>query len=313
MVPYLFEVSEGGETRMGSLEKSYNHLKSSTNSGYYDGMINTSWDDAGLHNQSWMLSFINAAEWSWSANSPSLEEFTHNFFMNYYGEDSKDMGELYSLLNEASYYYFESFERRVWHYGYIGKTHLPDLPRGDNLEYDEFWNQEYADRIEASQEQLIKMERAREIIRENQGNSIRNPYDLELFNTCVDLVSHTCRTYLALSALERAVKEAHNQRYISHQATYQSLENAVAIIDSNLLERHKVYHELLAVWEKTRLPKGLSTNEKQFFHRQDRARHFAFRRADMSYLIYDEELLGLENYRVKLLEYMDYYRKTYLD
>jgi hexosaminidase len=233
--------------------------------------------------------------------------------MNYYGEDSKDMGELYSLLNEASYYYFESFERRVWHYGYIGKTHLPDLPRGDNLEYDEFWNREYAGRIEASHEQLKKMERAREIIRENQERSIRNPYDLELFTTCVDLVSHTCQTYLALSALERAVKEAHNQRYISHQATYQSLEDAVAIIDSNLLERHKVYHELLAVWEKTRLPKGLSTAEKQFFHRQDRARHFAFRRADMSYLIYDEELLGLENYRVKLLEYMDYYRKTYLD
>jgi hexosaminidase len=313
MVPYMFTIREGGKTMDGSLENSSKHLISSTKSGYFDGMINTSWDDAGLHNQSWMMSFINSAEWSWSAGNPSLEVFIHNFFMNYYGEGSRNMGELYSLLNEASYYYYESFERRVWHYGYIGKTHLPDLPRGDNLEYDEFWNREYADRIEASREQLIKMDRAREIIRVNQGNSIRNSYDLELFTTYVDLVSHTCNTYLALSALEQAIKEAHNQRYISHLAAYQSMEKGVAIIESNLLERHKVYHELIAIWEKTRLPKGMSTADKEFFHRQDRARHFAFRRADMSYLICDEELLGLEEYKEKLLEYMDYYKQTYLD
>ncbi|MCK5464279.1 MAG: hypothetical protein KAI95_14725, partial [Bacteroidales bacterium] len=140
-----------------------------------------------------------------------------------------------------------------------------------------------------------------------------NSYDLELFTSYVDLVSHTCNTYLTLSALEKAVKEAHNQRFISHQAAYQNLEKAVAIIESNLLERFKVYHELLAIWEETRLPKGLSTDDKEFFHRQDRARHFAFRRADMSYLICDEELLGLEDYKEKLLEYMDYYKQTYLE
>jgi hypothetical protein len=313
MVPYMFTIREGGKSMAGSLENSYKHLTSSAKSGYFDGMINTSWDDAGLHNQSWMMSFINSAEWSWSANYPSLEVFVHNFYMNYYGENSKNMGELYSLLNEASYYYFESFERRVWHYGYISKTHLPDLPRGDNLEYDEFWNREYADRVEASLEQLKKMDRAREIIRVNQEVGISHPYDLELFTTYVDLVSHTCNTYLSLSALEKAIKEAHNQRYISHQASYLSMEKAVAIIESNLLDRHKVYHELIATWEKTRLPKGMSTQDKKFFHRQDRARHFAFRRADMSYLIYDEELLGLEDYKEKLLEYMEYYKQTYLD
>ncbi len=50
----------------------------------------------------------------------------------------------------------------------------------------------------------------------------------------------------------------------------------------------------------------------RFFHRQDRARHFAFRRADLSYLICDEEVLGLEDYREKLIEYIEYYRSLYL-
>ncbi|MEN8230000.1 MAG: hypothetical protein ABFS38_17705, partial [Bacteroidota bacterium] len=198
------------------------------------------------------------------------------------------------------------------HYGDIGKTHLPDLPRGDNLEYDEYWNREYAARIQESNEQIKLMERAMEIIRINREAGVKNSYDLELYKTTAELVSHTCNTYLALSELERAIKEAHNQRFLSHQAAYEALENAIGIIDTNLSEREKVYDELVAIWEKTRFPKGLSTEEKEFFHRQDRARHFAFRRADMSYLIYDEELLGLEDYREKLLEYMEWYKKSYL-
>ncbi len=311
MVPYMFRIREGGNRVPGSLENSYNHLVPSTQSGYFDGMINTSWDDAGLHNQAWMMSFINSAEWSWSAGAPTLDEFISTYFMNYYGDNSTDMRELFMLLNEAGYFYFESFERRVWHYGDIGKTHLPDLPRDDNVEYDVYWNREYAARIESSREMLKKMERAGEIIGTNLEAGIRHSYDLELFSTVVDLVRHTCHTYLALSNLELAIKEAHNQHYLNHAATYAALESAVRIIDDNLAEREQVYNNLVTVWERTRLPKGLSTAEKVFFFRRDRARHFAFRRADMSYLICDEELLGLEDYREQLLEYMKYYKQTY--
>jgi len=314
-LPYFYRLrGEGDKEREveTSLQRSYNPVHQAASTELFDGMINTSWDDSGLHNQMWMMSFINSAEWSWNGGNPSLEEFTEKFFLNYYGEQSSDMKELYLLLNKAGYYYYKSLERRVWHYGDIGKTHLPDLPRSDNLEYDEFWNREYGLKIEESREQLEKMERASEIILANQAAGVQHGYDLEIFTTIVDLVSHTCNTYLTLSALEKAVKEAHNQRFSSHEAAYESMENAVKIIEANLSERQEVYQELVAVWEKTRLPKGLSTVEKEFFHRQDRARHFAFRRADMSYLICDEELLGLEDYKEKLLAYMDWYKKTYL-
>ena len=68
----------------------------------------------------------------------------------------------------------------------------------------------------------------------------------------------------------------------------------------------------MTVWEKTRLPKGLSTPDKPFFHQQDRARHFAYRSADMAYLIQDEKRLDLEGYLKSLREYMAWYKKTYL-
>jgi hexosaminidase len=319
-LPYFYRlraVSEGGvyakyrevET---ALERSHGPVSSAAKSGAFDGMINTSWDDSGLHNQVWMLSFVNSAEYSWSGNFPALEEFSDKFFPSYYGGNSTDMKELYTLLNKAGYYYYKSLERRVWHYGDIGKTHLPDLPRGDNLEYDEFWNREYADEISEARVQLEQVERATEIIHANMEAGTKNSYDLEVFQSIVDLVEHTCNTYLALSNLEKSVKEAHNQRFLSHEGAFKAMEKAVDIIDNNLTEREMMYNKLVATWGKTRLPKGLSTPEKQFFHRQDRARHFAFRRPDMSYLIMDEELLSLEDYRAKLLEYMGWYKKTFL-
>ncbi len=55
---------------------------------------------------------------------------------------------------------------------------------------------------------------------------------------------------------------------------------------------------------------GATPAEKKYFHRQDRARHFANRRADMSYLIYDEQLLDLEGYLKKLQDYSDWFQRS---
>jgi hypothetical protein len=156
------------------------------------------------------------------------------------------------------------------------------------------------------------MARVIEICRQNQKLGGWHSYDFEIFDSIAGLIAHTARTYLALSALENAITEAHRRHFVSHEASYAAFEKACGIIESNVKERDQVFNELVAVWEKTRLPKGLSTPEKKFFHQQDRARHYAFRRADMSYLIYDEQRLGMEDHLRNLREYMAWYKKTYL-
>ena len=89
MVPYIFEKGEAGEMRTGSLEKSYRFLSPAAKSGSFDGMICTSWDDDDLHNQMWMMHFVNAAAWSWNGSAPSLDEFRKSFFTNYYGKSQQ--------------------------------------------------------------------------------------------------------------------------------------------------------------------------------------------------------------------------------
>jgi hypothetical protein len=73
-------------------------------------MVCTSWDDSGLHNQVWMMRFVNAAEYSWSGGTPGLEEFIDKYFVNYYGAKAANLKELWMLLNKGAYYYGSSEE-----------------------------------------------------------------------------------------------------------------------------------------------------------------------------------------------------------
>lgn len=313
MVPYAFEKGDGGELRTGSLEKSYRFLSPAARSGSFDGMICTSWDDDDLHNQMWMMHFINAATWSWNGSKPSLDEFKESFFTSYYGSSATSMDELFKLLNEGVYYFAGTMERNVWHYGEIGQTHLPDLPRGDALEYDPFWNTKYKEKVSRSENILTKMDKALQIIENNKKAGVKHGYDFEILRTGAELIRHTCLTYLDLSRLEYAIKEAHVNRFVDYNVSLSNLLKAQQIIENTLKRREDVFNDLVSTWEETRLPKGFSTKDKPFFWQQDRARHFAYRRPDMTFLIYDEQLLDMEGYLEKIKAYIEYFKGNCLN
>ena len=296
----------------GCLEHSYIQLKEAAASGLFDGVIRTSWDDAGLHNQQWMLCFLTTAESSWNGHAPDMNEFKETFFNNYYGEAATGMNDLYYLLNEAAYYYWDTFERKVWHFGDVGKTVIPDLPRSDALEYDPFWNNQNKQMIQRSLQELQQMDKAMAIVAANKKAAVKHPYDFDLFESIIQVVRHTCQTYLDLSALENAVKDAHNETFVNRDSAYYYLVKAQKIIEDNVKRRADVLNHVVTVWEKTRLPKGMSTADKKYFFQQDRARHFANRKPDMSFLIYDEQQLDLEGYLEKLKAYSEKYKANTL-
>ena len=155
--------------------------------------------------------------------------------------------------------------------------------------------------------QSDKMGRALQIIETNKKLATDHKYDFELYRSIVDMIDHTCHTYQDLSNLERLITDAHRSAFSDRQAAYNSLQKAEQLIESSLERRDSVYNKLVTTWEKTRLPKGMSTSDKQYFYKPDRARHFANRTPDMSYMIYDEQLLDMEGYLERLREY----RKTF--
>lgn len=312
-LPYYFIKGDKGDTLKGCLENSYTFLKANLGKNVFDGVIRTSWDDSGLPMQAWMLSFATTAAFSWNASSPSLPEFGTSFFNNRYGVGAIEMDSVFKLLNEGAYFYMESFEREVWAWGEIGKTHLPDLPRGDAVEYDPFWNTQYAERVKQSGLFITKMNSVISICNANLARDIDNKYDIEIFISLADLIKHTALTYLDLSNVEHAIKNAHQLRFVDLQQSYSYLTEAENIITKSIERRKKVFTGLVTLWEKTRLPRGMSTSTKQYFFEQDRTRHFANRVADMSYLIVDEEQLDMEGYLLGLQHYKDYFHKRFLN
>ncbi|MBN2289989.1 MAG: hypothetical protein JXQ83_11705, partial [Candidatus Glassbacteria bacterium] len=252
------------------------------------------------------------AEYSWSGKGPGLEEFREKFFQSYYGPDCADMQELFQLLNKGAYYYMDTFGRKVWHWGYVEKVFLPDLPRGDAVEYDPFWNREYAETLQRSRDLLPEMQRVLEICRINQGLGLKHAYDFELFASIAEIYTHTCRTYVALSELEDAITQAHRAHFTSHRQACQAMEHAAGIVEESLSDRRRVYTLMTDTWGKSQLPRGMSVPGKKYFHATDRGRNFINRRPDLSFAIYDEQRLDLEDYLEKLRRYMDWYRQTYL-
>jgi hypothetical protein len=188
---------------------------------------------------------------------------------------------------------------------------MPDLPR-DDMEFDPFWNTEYADMINRSKDILAHMERVIALCEENLRNEVKNSYDFELFRGIAKLFRHTANTYLALSALETSIGKAAASHFDDNQATYRELNHAVKIIQDNLAERYQVFDEIKTTWEKSQFPKGMSTPEKKYVHARDEQRNFANRRPDLSFMICDEEKLGLEEYLAKLQKYLISYKTKYL-
>lgn len=281
--------------------------------GCVRGSITTSWDDSGLHNQMFMPHFVCACEYSWNPEGAGLEEWIDRFYANYFGPQAGAMRECQHLLQEGALFYDDTFQRRVWHWGDVGKVHLPDLPR-PGLEYDTFWRRRYAAMITRAQEQQPSLARAAAILEGGLRQGARHAYDLEVMLSCVHLMQHNVRLILDLGRLEELLKTASYDLHFTDRAGALRCLRAMEVLLQDLIAgRERVYRELVACWERTRLPKGMSVDGRSYMWRPERARHFANRTSDMRYLMLDEDLLDLDGYLARLRVFNDGYERSELD
>jgi hypothetical protein len=293
----------------GNFQDNADRLRECFDAGITDGTLTTSWDDSGHHNQAWMPRFVCSAEYAWNAQGASdLDAWIDRFFREYFGPRSSNVRELYQILQDGALFNYDTFQRRIWHWGDIGRIHAPDLPRTE-MEYNPFFRSRYAQLLHKAADQKQRLARALWIVDDNLADTgLRNLYDFELYRTVLNLMAHNADLILMLGDLEGAITEAHQKNYSNRRESLRHLEDAQKMIRTHLDDRKKGYDALLSKWEETRLPKGLSTPDKLFVFAQDRSRHLANRTADMKYLIMDEELLDLESYLENLTAFIDDYR-----
>ncbi len=304
---------ENGHVRevSGTFRQTGNTIGEAARTGIPTGSITTSWDDSGLHNQCWMPRFICAAEFSWNPAERDMDDWAEIYFNRYFGTESNNLAELFKLLMESSQFYYQTLQRGVWHWYNLGKVHLPDLPRGD-LEYNNYWRVRYRDLTTQALVELQNIERATTIIEKNLAADTKHKYDLEICRVNADLLKHNARLFIMLAELEETISNASDrQHFADRHKAHEYLLEAQQLISDHLANRERVYNAIVELFEQTRLPKGLSLPDKPFVHIRDRARHLAFRTADMKFLIIDEELLDMEGYLEKLTAYTKEYKAEF--
>ncbi|HUW58508.1 MAG TPA: glycoside hydrolase family 20 zincin-like fold domain-containing protein [Planctomycetota bacterium] len=295
LVVPMFPFDFAGRSRPGSAVETAEALSEGARLGGFTGMVACSWDDPGRHNEMWNIRHISAAEYAWTAHAPSVDEFLSKFFVSYFGPREQHLEELFRSMEDRMFFYYRVLQRRIWHYGPVGKMHLPDLPRED-LEFDPFWRQRYADDVEDAKRELVALDRCADIIHDNLRRPLRSRDNLDILLTLVDLCRHNARLFTRMADLEENIGRASNQHWIDRKTALAGLKDAEKIVAEHIAERKQVMKTLIKVWEPTRLVKGMSTKRKKYVHARDRARHFANRTPDMSYLVHDEERLDMEGY-----------------
>ena len=302
---------ETRRVRRGSFRDTAESIATAGQTGAVLGSITTSWDDSGLHSQAWVPRFICAAEYSWASKDLDVDIWIDRYIRDYFGHEARNVRELFQLLQDGSVFYYHTFERNVWHWGDVGKIHIPDFPRQE-LEYHPFWCRRYAQLLHRAAAQRQKIARALQILDDNLSREVKHREDLEIFRTCAELMRHNADLLLMLGRLEDAIGSASGIHFSDRKESLRHLEQARTMIEEHLADRKAVFENLVEVWERTRLPKGYSTPDKPYVFAPDRARHLANRTPDMRYLIMDEELLDLEGYLDRLKAYIADYQTRLL-
>lgn len=274
------------------------------------GSICTSWEDSGLHNQMWILHHICACEYSWNPGGTELDIWIDRLYKNYFGPSEYSMRECQHLLQVNAQFFDDCFERRVWHYGYIGKIHIPDFPR-EGLEFNPFFAVEYQGLITEANQHLQLLDRAETILKRNLANGVKHSYDIEIMLSCTALMRLSAELILCMKQWEDMLADASlNLHHADKRKSLQRLREIEMLLDRHLADKERVYNHVVTLWERTRLPKGYETSDQPYVYRRERARHFANKTPDMRYLVYDMDKLDIEGYLTRLTSYNDHYEQT---
>ena len=67
------------------------------------GVLNTAWEDAAVHPETYWMGFVCSAEYSWSSKKPETKEFMSKFFTLFYGRNQQELDIAYNSLSERGF------------------------------------------------------------------------------------------------------------------------------------------------------------------------------------------------------------------
>ncbi len=282
------------------------------------GVFGATWDDSGLHNETFWLGWSAVAQYGWTAGSPGMEQHTAEFLRLYYGPSAVGMIEIYRNMQRQARSWQATWDRTVSKtrkpgYGNsygpgIGTTRYdltlprPALPRMPDLETTAGFSEKHDGFVAIARQRMVENDQLVHAIQENFARVERNHYNLEVMHALAVFIGHHWRLLTGLAEAEYSLELARQAEVKSNYA--EAVGRMVAAHNQvQWLERagEQAYESLVRVFEKSRYPKGQSASGKRFLHVLDDTKdHWADRTADLSFLMVGERSIGLGQWQKEL-------------
>ncbi len=257
-----------------------------------NGMLCTAWDDKSPHMENYWRGFIASAEYSWSPNRRTLEEYDNASLQREFGISMADYLSFTNQLQKGSVLWYEAFFRNGnqlsdenalqsltqlehWlkplegrekiQFDYTSKLiELPDLKSPGS------WSQKYKNRLDKAIIEMNNYKNLSERLTELCNTSKRNRYYWSLSKVLYDLQSNTPRILIALKECDSADKVKQ--------------KSGMGNIKKAMNDFQRVWTEVQSVYGETRFVSYPSN------YLPDRYFHLASQREDLSWMIQAQEL-----------------------
>jgi hexosaminidase len=262
------------------------------------GVLNTAWEDAGVHPEMYWMGFVCSAEYSWSGRKPSTEEFLDKFFPLFYGRSQLGLSKVYTVLSEKGFIRAESSWTREF-----GALELPPLPDAA-LRVESSWAGKHGKLVAQAVEMRPRYAEAVETIEGNLSSGTKNRYNLEVLLLCARTALHFTDLVLRINEINDNLLAADaDHRKGDDQAAINRYQRIGRIIDDLRYEKSILFDETVRVWEKSTFPKDfrdIPGGREKLVHQIDRDFYYGNKTMDLSYIFEVEEQLGLFAYQQKL-------------
>jgi len=289
------------------------------------GVFGAAWDDSGLHNETFWLGWSAVAQYGWTPGTPSVEQHAAEFVAVYYGLPAAGMLEIYRSLQSQARAWESAWDRvvsRVRGPGYgnsqgkgMGTTRYdrtlspPALPQLPDLRSPPSFGDRYKKLVAEAPARALENDRLIHALQAQFALAERNQYNLEVFLALARFIGQHWRLLAGLAEAERSLVSA--QAAAQKNRPEEAVGHLVAAYNLAGRVREQVlasYRELVAVYEKSRYPKGRSVGARRFVHVLDDTKdHWADRTPDMSFLIAPLEGIELLRWQKELRAVLEAY------
>ncbi|MDW8353193.1 MAG: beta-N-acetylhexosaminidase [Bryobacterales bacterium] len=315
LFPDYLGLERAGRMALGRLESAFEYLARGRHwRGRPIGVFGAARDDSGLHNETFWLGWSAVAQWGWHPGKASAAQHAAEFMRIYYGPNTEGMVEVYRSMQAQARAWERTWDRvasRTRGPGYgsaegkgLGTTRYdltlaaPGLPRLPDLRFEPVVRRRYQAFIEEARRRMLDNDRLVHALQTNLGKAERNHYNLEVFLSLARFIGHKWRLLDRMAQAEEALEQARQSALRTHPAqAVAHLVTAYRLVERARRQGERIFAELIAVYEKSRFPKGQTVGGRKFVHVFDDTKdHWADRTPDLSFMMAPERSIGLDQW-----------------